>query len=129
MSKPVDTKKYFEDLAGDEEYRYWDYTFDFGDREYLARVYTDEPEVAYVDRIDAGSVDDDAVEVDGAEADLTGEVGAVQRQDPVERRNLRKVLRRLVEDDWPKIQIHTLVGEVGYKPLPLRADTRLRSHG
>lgn len=122
---PVVTKKYFEDVIGDpgdddyEEYRYWDYTFEFGDREYLARVYTDEPAVAYVDRIDADGVDDDAFEVDGVTVDLTGEVGAVQRQDPVERGNLRTVLRYLVRDGWPKIRIHTLVGETGYKPLPL----------
>ena len=117
--KPVVTKKYFEDLAGDQHYQYWDYTFDFGDRDYLARVYTDEPEVAYVDRIDAGSVDDDAGQMDGVEVDTTGKVGAVQRQDPVERRNLRKVLRYLVQDGWREIQIQTVVGEIGYKPLSL----------
>jgi hypothetical protein len=120
--EPVVTKAYFEDLSGDpddEEYRYWDYTFDFGDRAYLARVYTDEPEVAYVDRIDEGGIDDDAVDVDGVTVDLTGDTGAVQRRDSVERANLRTVLDHLSRNGWSRIVFHTLVGDAGYKPLPL----------
>ena len=64
-------------------------------------------------------MDDDAAQIDGVEMDLTGKVGAVQRQDPVERRNLRKVLRYLVQDGWREIQIQTVVAEIGYKPLSL----------
>jgi hypothetical protein len=125
LSKPVVAKKYFEDLIGDpasnndyEEYRYWDYTFDFGDREYLARVYTDEPESAYVDRIDEASVENAAA--DYADVDLDGDVGVVQRREIVERANLRVVLRYLRQDGWPQIMIQTQVGDLGYKPLALR---------
>jgi hypothetical protein len=105
-TKPVVTKEYVEDrVEGGEEYLYWDLTFDFGDRTYLARVYTDEPEVAYVD----------LMHVDGVEAD---DLGAIQSHDPVERANLRTIRRHLSRDGWPKVVIHIL-GEEGYEPLPL----------
>lgn len=105
MRKPIVTKKYLEDLIGEsdangnyeEEYRYWDYTFDFGDRQYKVRVYTDEPETAYVDRHE----------------------GVLQPENQAERADLRAVRRHLKTDGWPKIVIHTLAGDEGYKPLRL----------
>jgi hypothetical protein len=49
------TKEYCEDLGEkdadgyyDYEYRYWDITFDFGDRSYFARIYTDRTDEASV---------------------------------------------------------------------------------
>jgi hypothetical protein len=46
------TKKYREDIAGlddgDFDYRWREYTFDFGGVIYRARVYVDEPACAYV---------------------------------------------------------------------------------
>lgn len=47
------SKEYHEDVVDeiDEEYRWWEYAFDFGDRRYRARVYTDEPAIAHVDRV------------------------------------------------------------------------------
>jgi hypothetical protein len=109
-TKPVVTKKYREDILSDQDadapdYRYWDYTFEFGDRSYLARVYTDEPEVAYVSPL-------------GADGEAMEEVGALKLRDPVERANLRTMRRHLTQDGWPRIVIHTL-GEEGYKPLRL----------
>ena len=105
-SKPVVTREYVEDrVEGGEEYLYCDLTFDFGDRTYLARVYTDEPEVAYVD----------LMHVDGVEAD---DIGAIQSRDPVERANLRTIRRHLTRDGWPNVVIHIL-GAKGYEPLPL----------
>jgi hypothetical protein len=52
MREPSVKKEYIENVVEEvgETYRYWDYAFDFGDRRYSTRVYTDEPEVAYVDR-------------------------------------------------------------------------------
>ena len=104
--KPVVTKKYFEIWPAISITSTGTTRSTLASATTSARVYTDEPEVAYVDRIDAGSVDDDAGQMDGVEVDLTGKVGAVQRQDPVERRNLRKVLplsraRRLAGDSDP----------------------------
>ena len=48
MPEPIVTKEYREDLVGedgdfDEEYRYWDYSFDLDGRHYRARIYTDRP--------------------------------------------------------------------------------------
>jgi hypothetical protein len=108
--EPLVAKVYREDLLSednseDDDYRYWDYTFDFGDRKYLARVYTDEPESAYVDLLSA----------DGLPSE---EPGALRRPDTVERANLRAILRHLAKDGWPRIVIQTL-DEEGYKPLPL----------
>ena len=55
MAGPEVTKEYKDDSgerdaegSHDEVYRYWEYTFDFGDRLYRARIYADEPGVAYV---------------------------------------------------------------------------------
>ena len=54
MAEPKVTKEYKKDFVEpdaegyDEVYRYWEYTFDFGERLYRARIYTDEPEIAYV---------------------------------------------------------------------------------
>jgi hypothetical protein len=52
---PKVTKEYKEELGGrdaagfyDYAYRYWEYIFEFGDRSYRVRLYTDEPDVAYV---------------------------------------------------------------------------------
>jgi hypothetical protein len=49
------TKEYREDLGEqdaegnyDYEYRYWDITFDFSDRKYTGRVYTDTPDEASI---------------------------------------------------------------------------------
>jgi len=111
VPEPVVTKVYREDLLSSEDdpdapdYRYWDYTFDFGDRKYLARVYTDEPESAYVDLLSA----------DGLPSE---EPGALKPPDTVERANLRAILRHLIKDGWPRFVIQTL-DEEGYKPLPL----------
>jgi hypothetical protein len=56
MREATVTKRYFEDSSGapdetrghEEEYRYWDYTFDFAERAYRVRIYTDEPDHADV---------------------------------------------------------------------------------
>jgi hypothetical protein len=55
MQEPKVTKEYFEDLGErdaegfyDYAYRYWGYSFDFGERQYGVRVYIDEPGVAFV---------------------------------------------------------------------------------
>jgi hypothetical protein len=49
------TKEYREDLGErdvkgyyDYEYRFWDITFDFGDRNYTGRIYTDTPDKASI---------------------------------------------------------------------------------
>ena len=49
------TKEYREDLGEqdaeeyyDYEYRYWDITFDFGDRQYTGRIYADTPDKASI---------------------------------------------------------------------------------
>jgi hypothetical protein len=46
------TKEYREDIAGphegDFDYRWWEYTFDFGGVIYRARVYVDQPASAYL---------------------------------------------------------------------------------
>ena len=107
MREPIVTKKYLEDLVGEpdaagdyeQEYRYWDYAFDFGDRQYRVRVYTDEPETAYVDRREG--------------------LGVLQPENQSERANLRAMRRHLRTDAWPRIAIHTFAGDEGYKPLSL----------
>jgi hypothetical protein len=55
VGEPKVTKEYKEDVGErdaegfyDYVYRYWEYIFDFGDRLYRARIYTDEPEAAMV---------------------------------------------------------------------------------
>jgi hypothetical protein len=54
------SKEYFEDLGTrdqdgyyDYAYRYWVYEFDLDGRRYGAKVYTDEPEAAYVMDLDS----------------------------------------------------------------------------
>jgi hypothetical protein len=83
------TKEYFEDIIDvpseqghGEEYRYWDYTFDFGNRAYRARVYTDEPERASVFRTDSSDFPLD---------------------DPPEREQLRAIRSHLEAEPLPRV--------------------------
>ena len=50
MREPVVTKECLEDIieGTQADYRWWEYAFDFGDHQYRARLYTDDPTVAYV---------------------------------------------------------------------------------
>jgi hypothetical protein len=55
MLKPKVSKEYKDDRGErvaegfyDYTYTYWEYSFDFGDRRYRARIYTDEPQIAAV---------------------------------------------------------------------------------
>jgi hypothetical protein len=64
VAEPTVAKEYKEELgerdAGgfyDYAYRWWEYRFDFGTVCYRARVYDDEPHVAYVMELD-GRLDD-----------------------------------------------------------------------
>jgi hypothetical protein len=58
VADPTVTKEYRDDVPddpeqeGEWEYRYWHYIFDFGSACYRARVYVDEPEVAYVMKLE-----------------------------------------------------------------------------
>jgi len=61
VSDPIVSKEYREDLGErdadgfyDYEYRYWNYWFDFGDRRYRARIYTDSDDEASVMEMDGG---------------------------------------------------------------------------
>jgi len=84
------TKEYFEDLIGDpdaqgrydQEYRYWDYRFIFGDRSYRARIYTDEPGRASVFRTDSSDFPLD---------------------DPPEREQLRAIRSHLEAEPLPRV--------------------------
>lgn len=57
MPELIVTKEYREDIVDndgnfDEEYRYWDYSFDLDGRNYRARIYTDRPREANVFGLD-----------------------------------------------------------------------------
>ena len=58
LREPTVTKEYVEDVVEEGTelvYRYWRYIFDFGRRRYRARIYTDEPDGAYVIRFPPGA--------------------------------------------------------------------------
>jgi hypothetical protein len=103
MQQPTVTKEYREDRVDPdgghgEEYRYWDYTFDFGERSYRARVYTDEPSSAGVFRLDRESA-------------------WFPLGESSERDYLRAIRRHLSADGW-NVEIRVL-GKEGYVSVPL----------
>jgi hypothetical protein len=63
VAQPTVTSEYCEDLPedveqeGDWAYRYWQYIFDFGSARYRARVYVDQPQIAYVIGLDGDPTD------------------------------------------------------------------------
>jgi hypothetical protein len=103
-SEPIVTKVYREDVVEPngghgEEYRYWDYTFDFVERAYRVRIYTDEPDHANVFRKD---------------------LDEFPLADPSEQEYLRAIRSCLEVDGWGLLDLRVLAraGD-GYVSVPL----------
>lgn len=99
---PIVSKEYREEIVeeGTElEYRWWQYVFDFGDRRYRARLYTDEPTVAYVLMLSGG---------------WRARIRWWRR-----RSYLRAIRDHLTVDTGRRIEVHILGGPHGYKQVDL----------
>ena len=105
IEQPAVTKEYLEDIieGTQVDYRWWEYTFDFGGRRYRARLYTDEPSIGYV------------LMLSGDQRRRIHHRWRRTNHHPY----LRLIRDHLRADTGRRIEVHILGGRLGYQRINL----------